>query len=244
MANERPTFSALWHRVRALKPRLRPHVQITRQHYRGRRWHVAHDPASNQFYRLSPVGYEFIGLLDGQRTVEEVWDISLGNHGDSAPTQPEVIEPRARCLGCAGQVRQGEPFHSRHRLLHQLRQPDQRRLAVGIHFGCVLAPLEECGQNRRGIAGERRPLADPDTRLLQLLLEVGDGDADDPAPLDQQRRSEIGIVHLAPEVEQRRAHFGLRLRLLRPLDPQAQSDGGIDDGLLHRDPAVVAVIRR
>ncbi len=92
MANERPTFSPLWHRVRALKPRLRPHVQITRQHYRGRRWHVAHDPASNQFYRLSPVGYEFVGLLDGQRTVEEVWDVSLGNHGDGAPTQQEVIE--------------------------------------------------------------------------------------------------------------------------------------------------------
>jgi putative peptide zinc metalloprotease protein len=92
MANERPTFSPLWHRVRALKPRLRPHVQITRQHYRGRRWHIAHDPASNQFYRLSPVGYEFVGLLDGKRTVEEVWDVSLGNHGDAAPTQQEVIE--------------------------------------------------------------------------------------------------------------------------------------------------------
>jgi len=90
--SERQTFSPLWHRVRALKPRLRPHVQVTRQHYRGRRWHVAHDPASNQFYRLSPVAYEFIGLLDGNRTVEEVWNISLGNHGDAAPTQGEAIE--------------------------------------------------------------------------------------------------------------------------------------------------------
>lgn len=99
MATERPTFSPLWHRVRALKPRLRPHVQITRQHYRGRRWHVAHDPASNQFYRLSPVGYEFVGLLDGKRTVEEVWDISLGNHGDAAPTQQEVIELLGQMYG-------------------------------------------------------------------------------------------------------------------------------------------------
>ncbi|MFN0132010.1 MAG: biotin/lipoyl-binding protein [Phycisphaerales bacterium] len=90
--NERTTFSPLWHRVRALKPRLRPHVQITRQHYRGRRWHVVHDPSSNQFYRLSPVAHEFVGLLDGNRTVEEVWNISLGTHGDHAPTQHEVIE--------------------------------------------------------------------------------------------------------------------------------------------------------
>lgn len=90
--SERLTFSPLWHRVRALKPRLRPHVQVTRQHYRGRRWHVVHDPASNQFYRLSPVAYEMVGLLDGNRTVEEVWNISLGNHGDAAPTQGEAIE--------------------------------------------------------------------------------------------------------------------------------------------------------
>lgn len=89
---ERQTFSPLWHRVRALKPRLRPHVQITRQHYRGRRWHVVHDPASNQFYRLSPVAYEMVGMLDGHRPVEEAWNISLSRHGDSAPTQGEVLE--------------------------------------------------------------------------------------------------------------------------------------------------------
>jgi putative peptide zinc metalloprotease protein len=92
MTAERPTFSPLWHRVRALKPRLRPHVQVTRQHYRGRRWHVAHDPASNQFYRLSPVAYQMVGLLDGTRSVEDVWNIALANHGDGAPTQQETIE--------------------------------------------------------------------------------------------------------------------------------------------------------
>lgn len=92
MTQERPTFSPLWHRVRALRPRLRPHVQITRQFYRGRRWHVAHDPTSNNFYRLSPVAHEFVGLLDGSRTVEDVWQSSLGHHGDAAPTQHEVIE--------------------------------------------------------------------------------------------------------------------------------------------------------
>ena len=89
---ERPTFSPLWHRVRALKPRLRPHVQITRQHYRGRRWHVVHDPSSNQYYRLNPVAHEFVALLDGQRTVEEVWRDTLTRHGDGAPTQTEAVE--------------------------------------------------------------------------------------------------------------------------------------------------------
>jgi putative peptide zinc metalloprotease protein len=89
---ERPTFSPFWHRLAATTPRLRPHVQITRQFYRGRRWHVAHDPTSNQFYRLSPIGYEFISLLDGATSVEKAWTIALNKHGDSAPTQHEVIE--------------------------------------------------------------------------------------------------------------------------------------------------------
>jgi putative peptide zinc metalloprotease protein len=89
---ERPTFSPLWHRVRALKPRLRPHVQITRQHYRARRWHVVQDPSSNQFYRLNPIAHEFVALLDGRRTVEEVWRDTLTRHGDGAPTQTEAVE--------------------------------------------------------------------------------------------------------------------------------------------------------
>ena len=89
---ERPTFSPFWHRVRAMKPRLRPHVQITRQFYRARRWHVVRDPSSNQFYRLNPIAHEFVGLFDGERTVEEIWKIVLERHGDAAPTQGEAIQ--------------------------------------------------------------------------------------------------------------------------------------------------------
>ncbi|MBX3358296.1 MAG: PqqD family peptide modification chaperone [Phycisphaeraceae bacterium] len=89
--SERPTFSPFWHRVRTMKPRLRPHVQITRQRYRGRRWHVVHDPASNQFYRLNPIAHEFVGMLDGSHDVETAWKAALQKFGDSAPTQNEVI---------------------------------------------------------------------------------------------------------------------------------------------------------
>ncbi len=75
-----------------MKPRLRPHVQITRQHYRSRRWHVVHDPTSNQFYRLNPIAHDFVGMLDGRRDVETAWKASLSKFGDAAPTQNEVIQ--------------------------------------------------------------------------------------------------------------------------------------------------------
>lgn len=75
-----------------MRPRLRPHVQITRQFYRGQRWHVVHDPATNQFYRLNPIAHEFVGLFDSRRSVEEIWEHTLTRHGDHAPTQNEVIQ--------------------------------------------------------------------------------------------------------------------------------------------------------
>ena len=53
---------------------------------------MAHDPTSNQFYRLSPVAYDFVSSLDGVRTVDEAWRLSLEKFGDKAPTQHEVIE--------------------------------------------------------------------------------------------------------------------------------------------------------
>ncbi|GJQ29384.1 MAG: peptidase M50 [Phycisphaerae bacterium] len=82
-----------------MKPRLRPHVQITRQHYRGKRWHVVHDPSSNHFYRLNAVAHEFVGLLDGSRTVEDVWRLSLTRHADDALTQNEVLQLLSQLYG-------------------------------------------------------------------------------------------------------------------------------------------------
>ncbi|MEM6315290.1 MAG: site-2 protease family protein, partial [Planctomycetota bacterium] len=88
----RPTFSESWYRVKDLSLRLRPTAQISRQYYRGERWYVVRDPASNQFHRLSDAAYRFVGLLDGTVTVGEAWEIVGGQMDDMAPTQPEVIQ--------------------------------------------------------------------------------------------------------------------------------------------------------
>jgi putative peptide zinc metalloprotease protein len=92
MLQLRPTFSESWYRVALLKPRLRAGAQMSRQFYRGERWYVVRDPAGNQFHRLSDPAYRFIGLLNGQRTVVEAWDLVGGHLADDAPTQPEVIQ--------------------------------------------------------------------------------------------------------------------------------------------------------
>ena len=88
----RPTFSESWYRVKNLKAKLRASAQISRQYYRGERWYVVRDPAGNQYHRLSDPAYRFVGLLNGQRTVGEAWDLAGGHLADDAPTQPEVIQ--------------------------------------------------------------------------------------------------------------------------------------------------------
>ena len=92
MPVDRPTFSESWYRVAELRPRLRPTVQIHRQHFRGQTWHVVQDPSNNQFFRLNDAAYRFVALLDGRRNVAEVWKLCNEQLGDNAPTQNEAIQ--------------------------------------------------------------------------------------------------------------------------------------------------------
>lgn len=165
MMPERPTFSPMWHRVRALRPRLRPHVQISRQRYRGQRAYVAHDPTANHFFRLSPVGYEFVALLDGRRTVEEVWHLVLSRHGDAAPTQGEVIELLGQLYN--SDLLAVDMTPETEQLLRRGRERVKRRLAqqaIGIMYFRLrlfnpdrllsrIEPLVRPVLNRWGLAG-------------------------------------------------------------------------------------------
>ncbi|NOS78792.1 MAG: HlyD family efflux transporter periplasmic adaptor subunit [Nitrospira sp.] len=85
-------FSASWYRVERLTPRLRSHVQLARHQYRGQTWYVLHDRASERFQRFTPAGYQLIGLMDGRRSVRDIWDSATASLGDEAPTQDDVIQ--------------------------------------------------------------------------------------------------------------------------------------------------------
>ena len=83
--------SASWYRVADLRPRLRTHALLHRHVYRGRVWYVLQDAASGKSHRFSPAAYRIIGLMDGERTVDELWQAVSTEAGDEAPTQDEVI---------------------------------------------------------------------------------------------------------------------------------------------------------
>ncbi len=84
-------FSPSWYRVANLKPRLRSHAKIHRQQFRGQVWFVLQDPASGQFHRFSPSAHLVISLMNGKRTLQEVWDTACDQLDDDILTQDDTI---------------------------------------------------------------------------------------------------------------------------------------------------------
>lgn len=84
-------YSPSWYRVAGLKPRLRSHALLHRHEYRGKIWYVLQDIAGGKSHRFSPAAYNFIGLMNGRRSIQELWDEVSKATGDDAPTQDEVI---------------------------------------------------------------------------------------------------------------------------------------------------------
>ena len=85
-------FSSSWYRIAGLIPRLRHHVQISRHHYRGQLWYVLQDRSSSQNHRFTPEVYFVLSLMDGERNFQTIWNLTLEQLGDDAPTQDEMIK--------------------------------------------------------------------------------------------------------------------------------------------------------
>lgn len=84
-------LSASWYQVAALRPRIRPHARIHRQRFRDQPWYVLRDPASGRMHRFTPAAYLIISLMDGKRSVDEIWTQVAAEMGQDAPTQDEAI---------------------------------------------------------------------------------------------------------------------------------------------------------
>jgi putative peptide zinc metalloprotease protein len=91
MAATGRTFSESWHRIADQRISLRSTVDVRKQHFRGEKWYVLHDPFNNRFFRLRPEAHEFIIRLRPDRTVEQVWEECLERNPDGAPGQEDII---------------------------------------------------------------------------------------------------------------------------------------------------------
>ncbi len=84
-------YSTYWYRVADIKPRLRSHVRLCRHIYRGRTWYILLDSSSSRQHRFNRSAYSIIGLMDGERTVQEIWHAAGVVLTEDIPTQDEII---------------------------------------------------------------------------------------------------------------------------------------------------------
>ncbi len=146
-------LSPSWHRVAELRPRLRAHVQVHRHRYRGTAWYVVQDDLSGRQHRFTAAVYLFVGLLDGRRTVNEVWREIVERLADAAPTQDDAIRTLARLH--AADLLQTDMPPSTAELLQR-----RERIARAELWRRLASPLSI-----------RLPLVDPD-RLLSRTLHL------------------------------------------------------------------------
>jgi putative peptide zinc metalloprotease protein len=102
-------LSEHWHAVRLLRPRVREGVQVLHRRLRGKPWVLLHDPVTQRFHRVTPQLYRVLELLDGRRTLEEVWSAAC-----------ELIEDAAGAKGGAGGEGGGGGAISQHELVQLL----------------------------------------------------------------------------------------------------------------------------
>ena len=125
MTEETPTINEPWDRVANLTPRLLPAVNVHRQHFRGALWYVLQNPANNDYFRLSDGAYHFVAMLDGRRSVSQVWQLCRDSFGDAAPTQGEIFELLSRLFATnllQGDVAPDAEALFRRRRSHQWRE--------------------------------------------------------------------------------------------------------------------------
>ncbi len=90
--NEAALFNEHWYRVQHLKPQLATDVAVCRQRFRGETAWVLHRASTRTFHHLDGAAWRVLSRLDGQRTVDDLWQFALDRFGDDAPSQGTMIE--------------------------------------------------------------------------------------------------------------------------------------------------------
>jgi putative peptide zinc metalloprotease protein len=161
-------FSASWYRVAALTPRLRGNATIRRHRYRGETWYVLGDQASDRLHRFSAAGHLVIGLMDGRRTVQAIWDAAAERLGDDAPTQDEMIRLLAQ-LHAADVLQCDVPPDTEELLRRRARHDTARRRARWMSPLSWKVPLVDPERLLQALA----PLTRPCFGVVGLLLWLG-----------------------------------------------------------------------
>lgn len=86
------TFSNSWYRVYELRCALRPSVKASKQIFGGEVWIILRDAMSNEWFRVSPEAYAFLGRLKLEKTVEATWYTLVEEKPETSLSQEEIVQ--------------------------------------------------------------------------------------------------------------------------------------------------------
>ena len=171
MTADASLYAPAWYRVAALAPRLRGHVRVERQRWRGALWYLLVDGTTQRLHRIDTRAWAFVGLCNGERSVEEIWQAVLARGEEHAPTQGDVLQLLTQ-LHEAGlmQVNLGADAKQ----LHEHAQVRRRRQRLaGVNPFAFRAPLADPTPLLDRIAPWTRQLFSLPALLLWSLLVAG-----------------------------------------------------------------------
>ena len=97
-----------WNHVAGLKPQLHKHVSVHPHDFRGSRWYILTDSARGKHLRFNDLAYEFIGRLDGDATVDEIYNQIEINTNNNGPSRQDLLSILIQ-LFSVGALRSGLP---------------------------------------------------------------------------------------------------------------------------------------
>ena len=89
--NGEDAIPAQWHSIASLKPQLHRHITAYPQMFRGSRWYILADAATGRHLRFNQPAYEFIGRLDGDQTIQEIYAQIQTALGDNCPERADIL---------------------------------------------------------------------------------------------------------------------------------------------------------
>ena len=144
-------LAAQWFQVEKLTPQLRVHAHVHRHVARGQIWYVLQDRQTGRFFRISPEANLMLQLMDGRRSMAEIWQRVCDRLEAAQPTQDEAV-----------------------RLLVQLHQSDLLRTALPPDMTELTrrADRQDAARRRGWFTSPmalRFPLFDPDDFLTASM---------------------------------------------------------------------------
>lgn len=144
-------LSDQWHRVASLHPRLVPHARVHRHVLRGVVWHVLEDVGGARQHRLNAAAYKVLRMLDGQHSLDQIWQRLSREINEDTPSQDDVLQLVGQLNAQDLLVVDASPDAAELLVRHERQQQQKRRQSIGNPMSIKI------------------PLWDPDLFLRRML---------------------------------------------------------------------------